>query len=487
MKKTFLIISIILFWTSSNAQSGFIFRYSSPDDKIPSAITETPDHGFIIASSFGTYASIHNTLLFRLNKHGDTLKTKKLINPYGGCSISNLLKLPGGFFLGVGAQTFPSGQNRLWLLILSDSLKIIKDTSFNFGLQIVSSNFGFLDHSNNLIVYGCGQTDSLKIASHPFIWLLSPNLDSLKYSYYNDSTHSQHVYSMIEKSDTTGYFMMLTGKYLINTSSYSQILTIDLSLNVTKIDSMPGKLALYLNSKVLNKDEILICGKRDYPSLSPRTDKIGILKIDKSFLINESYFLGPDDTITYPSVFNNLDFTDPNKIYCAGTVNVNIGAVFSTIPSSIIIGKFDTSLNLLWQRYFGGDQYYVVYTMVATSDGGCIIGSTSFDYTKQNQERDLQFIKIDSNGLINGQNDLPKITKFKTVLYPNPGKDWVCINTALTEAELILYDLTGREIYSQSLVIGRGPMNVQKFKHGLYIYKILQNYEVRECGKWIKL
>jgi len=486
MKKTLFFLGIILIWTNSYAQSGFIFRYSSPDDKIPSAITETADHGFIIASSFGTYASIHNTLLFRLNKHGDTLKTKKLINPDGGCSISNLLKLPGGLFLGVGAKTLPLGQNRLWLLVLSDSLQIIKDTSYNFGLQIVSSNFGFLDHRDNLIVYGCGQTDSLKIASHPFIWLLGPNLDSLKFSYYNDSIHSQHVYSMMEKSDTTGYFMMLTGKYLINNSSYSQILTVDYAMNITKIDSMPGKLALYLNSKVLNTDEILISGKRDYPSSSPRTDKIGILKIDKSFLIKESYFLGPDDTITYPSVNNNFDFTDPNKIYCAGTVNVNIGAVFSTIPSFISIGKFDTSLNLLWQRYFGGDQYYVVYTMVATSDGGCIIGSTSFDYAKQNKERDLQFIKIDSNGLINGQNDLPPITRFKTVLYPNPGKDWVCVNTQLTDAELVFYDLTGREICAQSLVLGNNPVNVQKLKSGLYIYKILQNSEVRECGKWIK-
>jgi hypothetical protein len=45
---------------------------------------------------------------------------------------------------------------------------------------------------------------------------------------------------------------------------------------------------------------------------------------------------------------------------------------------------------------------------------------------------------------------------------------------------------TGRWNSARKCVSGFNPLYVQKLKSGLYIYKILQNSEVKEFGKWIK-
>ena len=130
--------------------------------------------------------------------------------------------------------------------------------------------------------------------------------------------------------------------------------------------------------------------------------------------------------------------------------------------------------------------YYMVWSILATTDGGCIIGASTNDYTIQGEQRDIYILKVDSNGIITGINSDPPSKKQGTRIYPNPGTELINIETTLNSSIVYFYDLTGREICAQSLVSGNNPVNVQKLKSGLYIYKILQNSEVRECGKWIK-
>jgi len=476
--------SIIFNYYNGQSQSRFIFKYSTLNDEIPNSIIETSDHGFIIASETGTYGVEHQQLLLRIDQNGDTLYTKTIIYNAGKCGIESIIKLDDGTYLGIGSKVPLSGKSRLWLLNFNDSLRIIKDTTYSFGFERFYSTCGLKDHLGYIIVYGSGFTD-IYSSPHSYIFRCTQTLDSIQYNFFNAS-HGQMASSMLEKPDTTGYLLMITGNYQIYTNSPSQILTVDYSLNVIRIDSIPDDLELYLDSKILSSHEILISGKRTYQNSNPRTDKYGIVKLDTSFLLNKEYFLGPNDTITYPGVYTNLDFIDPNKIFCGGTINFSLEDIFSSIPSYILIGRFDSALNLTWQKYFGGDQYYIVRSLTATSDGGCIISSTSYDYKRQNQEQDLYVIKIDSNGLVTGQNNLPPISSYDAIVYPNPGNELIYIETQLKNAEFYLYDLTGREVCSIDLDPGRSSIPVQNLPSGFYVYKVLQNSQVKEYGKWIK-
>jgi len=480
----FIALMLFISFIGVKAQSGFVFRYSTLNDEIPTSIIEIPDHGYIISAGIGTYSVEYQGLLIRIDRNGDTLFSKKLgLSEYGG-PIRHLLQLENGTYLAIGAKIPLSGKPKLWLLNFNDSLGIIKDTSYVLDLESLFIYSGLINHSQNVIVYGCGYLDSIS-SCHPFIFSVTPTLDSIQYKFFNIPS-GQWVYSMIEKPDTSGYLMMITGTYLINTNSPSQILKMDNLFNFNQIDSIPGHLEMYLDSKFLNNREILITGKRTYEFSNPRTDKLGILRLDTSLLVNKEYFLGPEDTISYPAAYTNLDYTDPNKIYYGGTANISFSSVFPSSTSYILIGRFDTALNLAWQKYFGGDQYYIVRSLTATSDGGCIISATSYDYKRQNQEQDLYVIKIDSNGLVSGENNLPPVRLLDAIVYPNPGNDIIYVETQLRKPVFRLYDLTGREVCSIDLVQGRNSISVQNLISGLYIYKVTQDSQVKEYGKWIK-
>ena len=487
MDKVLISILVILFPVLAFTQSGFIFKYSTPNDETPSSIIETSDNGFLICGPMGTYPDSYHTLLIKLNKYGDSVKTKIIEYPIGFSFISELVKLDNGTYMGVGQKTLSSGEEQIWLLTLSESLDILSDTSYSCGLGTIYKLRGFKDHAGRIVIYGTSTvSDSLYDPPHLFIFLVTQQSDSLEFKYFHAGT-SQTVFSMLEKYDTTGYYMFLFGHYQTYTQTFSQILGLNYQLQVTSTDSIPESLTFYLDSKNFLNGELLLTGKRTYTGSNPRTDKLGLLKLNSSLQLISDYFLGPDDTISNPGYNYNIGINQDNNIFYGGATNQSIYTLFPPEPSNIILGCFDTSLNVIWQKYYGGDQYYGVWTVNPTNDGGCIIGASSFDYQIQNQERDIYIMKVDTNGIITGINHDPPTGDQKTKIYPNPGKEFIYVNTTIEHATVGFYDLTGREIFSQILFSGSNPVNVQMLKPGLYIYKILQNSEVRECGKWIKL
>ncbi|MCX6286188.1 MAG: T9SS type A sorting domain-containing protein, partial [Bacteroidetes bacterium] len=191
-------------------------------------------------------------------------------------------------------------------------------------------------------------------------------------------------------------------------------------------------------------------------------------------------------TVSYPAYNTNLDFLNVNNIFLGGIANQDWGGIFSYNLSFIILGKIDSSLNLTWQKYYGGDMYYMVWSIIATTDGGCIIGASSNDLTTQGEERDVYILKVDSNGIVTGINNQPPVLTPEVIVYPNPGNDRIYVETQLKNAIFFLYDLTGREVLHACLLPVRNSIQVQNLKSGLYIYKLIQNSQVKECGKWIK-
>ncbi|MEI6884551.1 MAG: T9SS type A sorting domain-containing protein [Bacteroidota bacterium] len=484
------IIGIILLLITSTCQvfpqTGFVFRYSTNQDEIPNDIIETNDGGFIISASIGSYPLTYQSLLIRLNRFGDTIKTKKINQEQGICYLNDLIKLDNGTYMGIGEKKTENNSTRIWLLILSDSLSIIKDTSFSTELKFLGNMvYCFMDHFHEIIVYGCADPNSGPPGPFPYIFKFSQSCDSLFFHYYTNPW-GQYVFSMMEKHNNSGYLMSLFGSYNGQMYSPSQFLTMDYLFNVTQVDSVPGKLDFYLNTKTNIGTEFYATGKRHFYNSNPRTDKIGILKLDTNFHIRSEFFLGPDDTVSYPAYNTNIDFINEQNIYLGGVVNQDWGGIFSYNQSFIVLGKLDSSLSLTWQKYYGGDMYYMVWSVIATTDGGCIIGATSNDYAIQGENRDIYILKVDSNGLITGISDPPDSDLKRNLVYPNPGNEILNIETSLKQSTLSLYDLSGRLVSTTELHVGRNSINTQSINPGLYIFKISENSVITACGKWIK-
>jgi hypothetical protein len=97
-------------------------------------------------------------------------------------------------------------------------------------------------------------------------------------------------------------------------------------------------------------------------------------------------------------------------------------------------------------------------------------------------------MKVDSNGVITGNNYPPLITSQDAILCPNPGSDY-CIAILCSQhpdATLFLYDLNGRSIVVKDLHQPKTRINSESMPSGNYIYRFIANGRVIGTGKWVK-
>ena len=72
------------------------------------------------------------------------------------------------------------------------------------------------------------------------------------------------------------------------------------------------------------------------------------------------------------------------------------------------------------------------------------------------------------------------------VAYPNPGKDILNIRTALQNAHVEVYDLSGKLIHNQQITDNITPISTTSWPSGTYIWIVIANGKEAESGKWIK-
>ena len=77
-------------------------------------------------------------------------------------------------------------------------------------------------------------------------------------------------------------------------------------------------------------------------------------------------------------------------------------------------------------------------------------------------------------------------TKHFSSAYPNPGKNVLNIRTALQNAHVEIYDMSGKQIYNQEITSNITIINTSYWPSGTYIWKVIANGKEAESGKWIK-
>ena len=460
----------------------FSFTWSTPADECPTDAIELSDGGYIIAAKTGDYSTYtYQTLFIRLNANGDTVKTKTFTNPDGDCFLYDLVKSDDSTFFGIGRFRRSANEVDLWILKMNADLDTLWTKHFITGFQNLYSFNGFIDSYQHLILYGDGGGSNNE---NIYIYKLTLAGDSVKARYY--PTWTLPVQSMTEKNNNAGYLMAVVGTYDSTGSSFGQLLSFDYELNIAKIDSIPRQLVMYYNLKE-STNALYLTGKRNYVNSYPRTDRLGILKLDTSFNVLSEFYLGPEDTISYPAYLHCLDFIDTTRIYYGGTVNYGLGE-FAPIPSWYILGKFNSDLTLAWQKYYGGEKYFNLWALTASADGGCLLMGSSYDYSTPDIERDMVIIKVDSNGVYTGIE--PTQTKlFDAIVYPNPGSGYLVIESGpqISGAQFRLTSMEGKLVKSETLTCLKTTVNTQFLEAGTYVWQIFYNNRVIENGKWIRL
>ncbi|MCB2208493.1 MAG: T9SS type A sorting domain-containing protein [Bacteroidetes bacterium] len=240
------------------------------------------------------------------------------------------------------------------------------------------------------------------------------------------------------------------------------------------------------NAKLSNDDKLILFGT----GRCIRTNKgfiyhLFVYQYGLGFELLNRKFLTHADTLIDAGWYESLDINDNNEICVAGNHNRGVGP-WNSQYSWIYLAKLDQDLELISERYLGGDAYYTIYSMAATSDGGIVTAGTRFDYLVNDFERDAFVIKTDG-GLWVGQYENSVIPMHSAIVYPNPGNHEFTVRTTEYPSVVELYDTYGRMLHIEPINGLMTIINTSDLKNGLYTWILRKNNKTIDKGKWIKI
>ncbi|MDZ7741565.1 MAG: T9SS type A sorting domain-containing protein [Bacteroidota bacterium] len=469
-----LVVLILILTHNIIAQHTFEYILRDLEDDLPGTIFET-DQGNFICSVKG----MQKVKLIKLSSEGYLIDSISFINPDGFSDLTELTKINDSIFAAFGSYR-EEGKYFLWYLQFDSVLNILLN-------EYIPVQYPIAGEETHTII----NTDDNFIIATAF-----------------DSVHLNTIVFEIDQSGE-----------MINSSSFPDPYTnfpfdiMEDTLNHTyKLFTLRPFQRLHSAVAILDKNLKLISNKSLYPSIHEQNTSLwiddttyllsgkwvdygknsefdlGILKMNNVDSILTSFYFGAAQEVDWPAMHSNLDFSHINNIFYVSYLSQYIPYNFSEVPSFIQISSFDEGLNLRWQRYYGGDAYYIPYSVCATYDSGLLIASSRYDWNIQDMERDVHILKVNKEGLIVGTDEKSTFQTTEAILYPNPGNELIniWISGQYKNTRFQLFDMKGKIIIEEIISGPKGCIHVEQLKPGPYLFRIFNHDGLHEEGKWIK-
>jgi hypothetical protein len=220
--------------------------------------------------------------------------------------------------------------------------------------------------------------------------------------------------------------------------------------------------------------------------VGPTAMQIGVQSYDTNYNLTHYSIFGKSDTNEFPANSRSIDFINTSSVFIGGTSNQTTFE-FDQVDDWYRLNCIDTSFNLKWERFYGGDGYYSLYGILATHDGGCLMYGTFWDYhNTTDYQHYIRLIKVSKDGLLSDGNGKPGNKMREVILYPNPGTDKIIVETGLKNLMVKFFDMTGICVVKKSIQSMVETLDVSGLSAGIYFYRFTCGDKVIDSGKWIK-
>jgi len=446
------------------------------------SVIEIPD-GYVLNAAVGRYGLTKvKAQLFKIDKYGETVYDKVIPTNSYIFMINQMIRLENENYLCFGQQKLILDSTSLFtVLMLDKNFNTIWEKTYQTPFYDMDY-YNYEYFNSDILVIGCGRKTNNTFYQN-FAYRINTAGDTMSSKIYPFS--GLNIAFDILPIIGAAAFKVFTFGYHQQTNTPGQIIFIDTLLEMTAIKGIPERVYLYNDAKYIDESHYLLTGKKTIENSHPQDDQLAIMIMDTSDVMIDLKYFGAADTSDYPSLYKNLSFIDTDNIYFGGTKNLS-PLYFPTTPSWFVINNLNSNLEIKWQKYYGGDAYYLMWSMIATIDGGCLMAGTRYDYIAQPEAKDIILIKIDSNGLVTGLNDesLP-IPVREAIVYPNPASTLVTVEFSLAyqQAELQLTDISGKTVLKTQLTSNRQTIDISAIQAGTYIYRIYNQKGLEETGK----
>ncbi|MBK6344834.1 MAG: T9SS type A sorting domain-containing protein [Bacteroidales bacterium] len=491
MKKHLLIL-LLFGMISSQAQDSFISVLKDSTEDIPFSIKQIGSNFFLAQRySLEESGSWRQARISKLNASGKLISTYSYpLLGYLNTGLSLIYPLNNSDFLVIGGcrlENMPFAQ--LWVMKMDTSLNVIWDKKFMTN-QPYTSNKAITENPEGILVIGSALTTGSPSHLYSLFFLeITKDGDSIKSNYLtNGDPSSADIQSFIFISGQYKAFVDGFDAFTTN-NCYTQILQLDTSLNLIEVRSTPLWIDSYLTAEKIDNGRYFLTGMA-YSSLNHYDITIGKFDTNEDTLLY-NHTGSPGAVPDYSAWKQCMTISNNNSIYTGGTTNDN--SLFYTCNSNymkkFMLSNYDSLLNCRWTYFYGCDTACLTLsTIEATSDGGCIMAGMYYNPDYPENMLDVIVIKVDSIGLITGLPDNKTITTHQAIVYPNPGQDYIVIQSGpqIAHSEFRLYNTSGQLVRHTNLNNTNEQSDVSSLPSGVYPWQIIHQGKTIEQGKWVK-
>lgn len=457
---------------SVKAQTSFLLQIGKAGFcEYPTNLVELPNGNFIVASLISDdYYETKEQKLQIIGPNGELLSD--IIIEKEDAELSDLMYYNDSLIVGVGNHK-RNDTLFLWYLGFDCNLNITFDKEYASKSDRFLLTRSFIDsrnHINTAITQSVADGGSFFVKANLagdtlFTFRRNPPLFNINFEF-------------LEHNDCYRLF----SNYYLGEDIGVQL--VDSSFNLIQNDTIPFGISNGITAKAIDTNYYYVAGRG---SLLIDDWNIVIEKLNYNDSLIAMNVVDRTDLPDFPASYNCLDFIDPNRVFLASMAPFDGSTIFSNIYNHFYLHLYDSSLNEIWTRKWGGDAYYRPSVMYATMDGGAIIAGSMYDYQQMDMLDDIFIMKVDQQGLVtSSSNQLVKDHKF--TIYPNPGKDdfTITVNKGSIPLEFYMYDSQGRKILNRNILSTENCISAGKFPSGLYFWVLVKDGQVWETGKWIK-
>jgi hypothetical protein len=476
----------ILFLISLNitlfGQESFKVILENTNDEYPRSPVQLTDGSFILPLiSRATYFDFFNQQILHISAQGNILNQILITNPDGDCHIHNMVYANDSTIIGIGEWKINGQNSKLWYVCIDANLQIRWEKKYETNNDWFELLRSFIDSENNVV--SCVTIAPYAIPGQAEIYFMKANLngDSIT-SRYELSGTGPKLRDIFEKDSS---YLAFGQGFMPNKPG--NVISFDKSFNLLSIDSIPYDIHNTITAKYNNDSSYYLAGDTYFGYTS---QDIMITILDKNNDCQVYYRIGRTaDTIDMGGADISMDYFTKTNILVGGTSHVDLGnPYYSSSISWYSLTSFDSLLNIRWTKYYGGDSYYLLRSIVATNDGGALLSGTRYNYLTPDNKLDVYVLKVDSAGIYTGTEESHGKQAHDAIIYPNPGSDLLNIQSGpqISGAQFTLYDMKGNSALEEKINTTEIRLNTRHLRPGIYPWQIVYKNKVIESGKWVK-
>lgn len=427
---------------------------------------ETDSGYFLVGTASAVNENNFYPTVYKLNKEGILIEQKN--DTTGLTKYTNLIKFFG--HLWVVSFTWDTANNifdSLVFLKIDDNFNIIDNIKIKLFQNTISPNIiNYYVDNHTLHIYGVhGEIGSWD----KFLYFTSidTNFQVVDSNLFirPDSLNNNYVSNMVKIAGHAGFFAL--------SSSYPstkpwRIIKIENEIPTIHLDTFQSPILETMN--LISKDSVIVTIGRDPYCFDYHSYLLAFRYL--SFDTITVHRLGNEFEDAYITSTNSLALAG-NNLFVGYSENINpFNLAMSSIPTNLVIGKYDMATGNLLNTFKYCDSTYTVITkLISTSDGGCLAVTTQYKYLENDNQIDVKVLKLNSLGNLAWVNTVSTVKK-KFMVYPNPAGNFVTLQ--LDEGQVVeqveVISMEGKTVLS-SKPTGANNVNVETLAPGNYIIK----------------